>query len=146
MKMACQFVIALALAAVPMLAQERTQQTSANLTNSATLHDDARLVVPIIEDAKPTRVVIVKKNVELSGPLVKPLTAHKITDVPKRLLQLINPFTSSERKDELESTRAVSARAWSTTIGWNTGGSAFSDAVTHEPSMSLISFSRPSKD
>jgi hypothetical protein len=142
--MASRFVIALALAGLPMLAQEH--QTAANLTNSATLHDEARVIAPIIEDARPARDVIVKKNVELSGPLVKPLTARRITDVPKRLLQLINPFTVSDRKEVLESTRGLSARAWSSTVGWNPGGSAFSDPTTHEASMSLISFSRPSKD
>jgi hypothetical protein len=146
MKMVCQLVIVIALVGLPVLAQERAQKTSANLTNSATLRDDTRLVVPVIEDAKPARDVIVKKNVELSGPLVKPFTVRKVTDVPRRLLQLINPFTPSERKEELESTRVVSARAWSTTVGWNPGGSAFSDAVTHEPSMSLISFSKTSRD
>ena len=144
--MGCQVVVVLALVGVPTFAQERTQQTSASLTNTATLHDDVRVVGPIIEDAKPARDVIVKKNVEVSGPVVKPFTVRKISEVPKRLLQLINPFTPPERKAELESTRGLSARAWSSTVGWNPSGSAFSDAVTHEPSMSLISFSRSSKD
>jgi hypothetical protein len=139
-------MIVLALAGVQALAQERTQKTSANFTNSATLHDDVRIVAPIIEEPKPSQYVIVKKNVQISGPLVKPLTARKITDVPKRLLQLINPFATTERMEGLESTRGLSARAWSSTVGWNPGGSAFSDATTHESSMSLISFSRPTKD
>src|SRR6184192_3056775 len=137
MRGACQLAIVLTMAGVSALAQQRTQETSAIFTNTATLHEDVRPVTLIIEDSKSARDVIVRKNVELRGPLVKPFTVRKVTDVPKRLLQLINPFSPSERKEELESTRGLSARAWSSTVGWNPGGSAFSDAMTHEASMSL---------
>jgi hypothetical protein len=138
-------VIALVLAGVQAFAQQQSQETSVNLTN-AVVHDDTRVLAPMIEDTKPTRDVIVKKNVEVSGPLVRPFTVRRITEVPKRLLQLINPFAASEHKDGLETTRGLSARAWSSTVGWHPGGSAFSDPMTHEPSMSLITFSKAPKD
>src|SRR5439155_25540346 len=91
MRMGRQLVIVLMLAAVPALAQQQSRQVSAAATNSLTVREDPRLT-PLVEDAKPARDVIVRKNVEFSGPLVRPFTVRRIADVPKRLLQLLNPF------------------------------------------------------
>ena len=146
MKMGRQLVLMLTLGAGPVLAQQQGRELSAAATNSAALRDESRLLAPLIADTKPSQDVLVRKNVELSGPLVRPFRARKIGEIPKRLLQLLNPFAPSERKEELESTRGLSARAWSSTVGWHPGGSAFSDAVTHEPTMSLISAVKGSKD
>ena len=146
MKMVRQLVLILALGASPVIAQQQGRELSAAATNSAALRNESRLLAPLIEDIKPSQDVIVRKNVELSGPLIRPFKARKIGEIPKRLWQLLNPFAPSERKEELESTRGLSARAWSSTVGWHPGGSAFSDAVTHEPTMSLISMGKASRD
>ena len=141
-----QFAVVLTLAAGQAFAQQPVREASATATNSTALRDDARLSTPLLEDTKRTEDVIVRKNVELSGPLVRPFKARKIGEVPKRLLHLINPFAPSERKEEWESTRGLNTRAWTSIVGWNPGGSAFSDAVTHESSMGLFSLAKAAKD
>jgi hypothetical protein len=136
----------LALAAGSALAREPDLEASATATNSAAVVDDSRLLAPLVEDVKRSQDVIVGKKVEVGGPLVRPFKVRKIREVPRRLLQLFNLFAPLERKEELESTRGLSARAWSSVVGWNPGGSAFSDPMTHEASMGLISFSKGSKE
>ena len=85
---------------------------------------------------------IVHKRITAAGPLVTPFKAKKLRDVPKRLWHLVNPFASAERKPALERSPGISTRAWSTTVGWSPGRSAFPDEVTHESTMSFVSFSR----
>jgi hypothetical protein len=139
-------VLALALAAGPVLAQQPGRELSAAVTNSAVLRDDSKLLAPLIEETKVSQDVIAGKKLELSGPLVRPFKARKIREVPRRLLHLINPIAPLERKEEFESTRGLSVRAWTSVVGWNAGGSAFPDALTHESSMGLISLTKTSKE
>jgi hypothetical protein len=146
MKMGRRFLLLLALSAGPVLGQQPGTKISATATNSAALRDDSRLLAPLIEETKPSQDVNVGKKLELSGPLVHPLKVRKIREVPRRLLHLINPFAPTERKEEFESTRGLSVRAWTTVVGWHVGGSAFPDAMTHESSMGLFSLSTPSKE
>ncbi len=87
--------------------------------------------------------VIVGKNVQLSGPLVRPFKAGSIRDFPKRLLHLINPFATTEAGAEAQRMGNLSPRAWTSVVGWNTGPTSASVEVTHEPSMTLLSVSRP---
>jgi hypothetical protein len=86
--------------------------------------------------------VIVGKDFQLSGPLVRPFKSKKLREVPRRLLHLINPFALVEPRKEIEPIREVSPRAWTSTVGWSTGRSSAPVEVTHEPTMSLISVSR----
>jgi hypothetical protein len=146
MTMCRRIVFVLALSAGSALAREPDLDVSAATTNSAAVVDETRLLAPLVEDSKRSQDVIVVKKVEIGGPLVRPFKVRKIREFPRRLLQLINLFAPLERKEELESTRGLSARAWSSVVGWNPGGSAFSDPMTHEASMGLISFSKGSKD
>ncbi len=72
MKMVRQLVLMLALGASPVIAQQQGRELSAAATNSAALRNESRLLAPLIEDIKPSQDVIVRKNVELSGPLIRP--------------------------------------------------------------------------
>jgi hypothetical protein len=146
MKMICQLVVLLGLAAGQAVAQQTGREASATSTNSSALHDDSRLLAPLLEDTKGSQELLVVKKIELGGPVIKPLKVKKLSEVPRVILQLINPFAPSERKIEFQTTRGLSTRAWSTVVGWHPGGSAFSDPMTHEPSMALVSLNRSSRD
>jgi hypothetical protein len=87
--------------------------------------------------------IIVGKDFQFTGPLVRPFKAHKFREVPRRLLHLINPFAPVEPGEEIERVRDVSPRAWTSTVGWSTGRSSLPVEVTHEPITSLISVSSP---
>lgn len=114
-------------------------------TNSAAVALDLPAPSGTVLDlgSAPADDTIVKKNLQASGPLVRPFKAKKLREMPRRVLHLFNPFARTEAAAETVSVRELSPRAWTTTVGWHPGGSAFSDAVTHEPSLSLISLSRP---
>ena len=85
--------------------------------------------------------MIVKKKLRISGPLARPFKAKKITEVPRRLLHLINPFARPVPREGWEKTRDLNPQAWTSIVGWHSGGSSFQDPVTHEPTISLISVS-----
>ena len=84
--------------------------------------------------------IIVKKKFSITGPLIAPFKAKKLSEVPRRLLHLVNPFARSEPKPER--LNDLSPVAWSTAVGWSTGGSGFQNPVTHESHMNLISVGR----
>jgi len=94
-----------------------------------------------LEQLTPKADVIEKRHFRISGPLVRPFKAKKIREVPKRLLHVINPFARDEESD-LKGLPRLSSQAWTTTVGWHPGSSAFADPVSHESSMSLISISK----
>ena len=139
-------MVVLGLAAGQTLAQQPAKETSVTATNSASTQEETRLLAPLLEEPKGTQDVIVGKKIELRGPLVRPLKVKRLHDVPKALLQLINPFAVPEPKVEFESTRDTSTRAWATTVGWHPGASAFPDPMTHESSMGLFTLGRKSRD
>jgi hypothetical protein len=66
----------------------------------------------------------------------RPFFGKRFLQFPRRMLRLMNPFAPVESKGELR-VPDYSPRAWSSTIGWRPGASAFSDPVTHESSMGL---------
>ena len=103
-------------------------------------------VGPVIQDAvdnsSPTNTNAVVSKLVVGGPLVQPFKSKGLRDLPKRLFHWVNPFAPTEPRVAYESTPKLSTRAWSTTVGWNPGGSAFPDPVTHEATMSLVSFGR----
>ena len=86
--------------------------------------------------------VSVQKRSRFGGPLLSAFRAFDLTEVPKRVMQLINPFAPVEQSDRIDKTTYLSARAWSTTVGWNPGGSAFADARTHEANLTLVRIGR----
>ena len=125
-----------------LFAQQLGFESSSTATNASFAPLDEHLLQSLTSDSAQAQPdTVVKKNVRISGPLVRPFKAKKIMELPKRVLHLINPFARSEPKEGMENTRELSSRAWSATVGWHTGGSPFQDAVTHEPTMSLISVS-----
>ena len=134
---ACLF---LALTAGPVLAQATGLESS---KSAATAPEPA--VSPLLlkqVTVKPD--VIEKKRFRFSGPLVRPFKAKRVREVPRRLLHAINPFASSDTDEEFKGAPRVSTRAWTTTVGWSPGASAFADPVTHESSLGLLSIGRSS--
>src|SRR5258705_4665293 len=69
--------------------------------------------------------VIERQHLRLSGPLVRPMKAKRLREVPQRLFHAINPFARSEETDEFKGLPRVSSQAWSTSVGWHPGASAF---------------------
>jgi hypothetical protein len=146
MKAICRLAVLLGLAASHVVAQQPGREASVSATNSSSLREESRIVAPLLEEPKSTQDVIVGKKLELSGPLVRPLKVKRLGDVPKALLQLINPLAVTERKVEFETTRQLSTRAWATTVGWHPGASAFPDPMTHESTMGLFVLGGKSRD
>jgi len=81
------------------------------------------------------------KTLEVSGPLVRPVKAKNAGDLAKRVLQLFNPFAPAEPQERITRVGQTSSVAWTTTVGWSPGTSAFPDETTHTPSVSLVSAS-----
>ena len=143
MKGSLVFAALFLLGASALFAQQTGFESSSSATNGSGSHLDERLLRALeAQSAQAESDVVVKKNVRISGPLVRPFKAKRIVEFPKRVLQLINPFARSEPKEGSENySREISSRAWSTTVGWHTGGNPFQEAVTHEPTMTLMSVS-----
>ena len=134
MKVMIVITLLLALAAERSLAQQQALETFIPEAKIAaarlSLQEDMRLSQPD---------VIVGKDFQFSGPLVRPFKSKRFREVPRRLLHVINPFAPVEPKEEIERTRNLSPRAWTSTVGWSTGRSSAPVEVTHEPTMGLVS-------
>lgn len=76
----------------------------------------------------------------ITGPLVEPFRTRRPAQVPKRLLNLVNPFAPMEtaRTPHKGASRDLSARSWSSVVGWKPGQSQFVDERTHEPTMGVV--------
>ncbi len=85
-----------------------------------------------------------KSSVEVSGPLVAPLKSKKVSEVPKRFFQTINPF-APVKPEAREKPAGTSTRAWSEIVGWGGAQSAFPNEATHEPRMVLVNVSKPER-
>jgi len=143
MKVGPGFILGLALAAGGARAQQQGLETVSHAPDSsATFRSDIGLA-PLVTAEKPAieSDVIVRKNLQVSGPLVRPLKAKKFRELPRRLLHWVNPFASSEHQDQKPRLRGLSRRAWTTTVGWNSAGLGFPNEANHEPTMSLLSVS-----
>ena len=81
----------------------------------------------------------VTKHLRIEGPLVAPMKAKKVWDIPKRILRALNPFAKSREPEQKSEFEGVSSRAWSTTVGWRPGQSAWPDDTHHEAQLRLIS-------
>ena len=133
------FSILLWFAALQVVRSQQSIETGAQAVNPTAMRAS---VEDVATDGHLSETnAIVRKHVTISGPLVQPFKAKRLREVPKRLWHLVNPFAPTEPKPAYERTPVLSTRAWSTTVGWNPGRSAFPDAVTHESTLSLVSFS-----
>jgi len=133
-------VLLMTLVVTRVTAQERDLVTLANPTNSQAIQIQARLA-SLLEAETPTNKagLSLGKKLHVDGPLVSGFGARKILEVPRRILHFINPFAPAEHSETFEKTAQVNPRAWATTVGLRPGASAFADATTHEPSMTLLS-------
>jgi hypothetical protein len=127
----------LSLFAAAVRAEDSRLEQSTRVTEDAAYYNK---LVPL-DAPRVDSDVITKKKFRISGPLVRPFKAKKITEVPRRLLHLINPFarTDSPSGSSMQTVRDLSPRAWTTAVGWHSGGSSFQNEITHEPQMNLLS-------
>jgi len=133
----------LTVAAMRGLAQQQALETSSGGTNSGALTPTLRFSSLTAEDmSKATSNISLGKELKMSGPLVQTFKVKRFSDVPRRALQLINPFAPVEHVEQVERTSGLSTRAWATTVGFHPGGSAFPDATTHGSTMTLIAIGR----
>jgi hypothetical protein len=83
-----------------------------------------------------------EKKLNTGGPVLHVSKTKRVLQVPRRVLNLINPFAPTEPGAELKRPEGLSSRAWVTTVGWNPGESAFPDARTHESTLTLLTVGR----
>jgi hypothetical protein len=131
------------LAGARMFAQQATLESSSPEKDSTASRYNANLLDSLASDdpLQARSDLVVKKHLQARGPLVHLFQAHKVAELPRRLLHLVNPFAKTAPKPEVENAREVSPNAWTAAVGWNPGGSAFPDPVTHEASLGLFSVS-----
>ena len=125
------FLLILSLAAQRCLAQEPSPVPYV-ATNSAAAPQDLTASSSLtghFPAVTPDRFV--KKRPPLS-------VKKRIVQAPRRFLKAINPFAPSEPKEGFEKLGDLSPRAWTTTIGWHSGGPSFQDPVTHESSLGIF--------
>lgn len=82
----------------------------------------------------------------VSGPLIEPFITTRPLTVPRRLLELVNPFAPVKPSPDTQHRGAVkglSSRSWTSVVGWRPGRSEFPDETTHEPKSALIIFKCP---
>src|SRR5437588_1539347 len=101
------------------MAQERRLATSGS-TNATSFSNKMRST-PVLQEriASPEGDVIVTKHLQISGPVIHTLKTKRIRDVPKRFVDLLNPFSKAEPAQPIERYGDVSPRAWTTTVGWH---------------------------
>lgn len=136
-------LFAMALACGPAIAQSAGTATplSAGATNAPALEPDLHLSDRLTLQS-PQPEVSLGKKLRARGPLISIFKPKKLSQVPRRVLHLVNPFAPVETAPSLERVENLSPRAWSATVGFHPGASAFPEATTHESSLSLISAGR----
>lgn len=83
-----------------------------------------------------------KPPLQVGGPLAYPFTSRRVSEVPGKLWQLINPLAPLPPRPTIVRVGRLSSRPWAATTGWNPGKSAFPDVTTDEASMTFISVRR----
>ena len=78
-------------------------------------------------------------GMSVSGPLVHLFNGAKPGELPKRFLQLVNPFAPMEPSPTIPKVTNEHPRAWTAVVGWNPGVSAFPDPSTHVSTIDLFS-------
>jgi hypothetical protein len=125
------------------LAQQGTQGPAPDTKPSglsAKAHLETYLQNNNTNNMQANQQVAVTPKLQASGPLIEPFKPNQTSSTPKRLLNLINPFAPVEPPSPRQ-TSGLSTRSWTSVAGWNPGGSAFPNGVTHESQMTLISVS-----
>jgi len=86
-----------------------------------------RLLKQVLKDmeagygsAKPSASV--GRHLRIEGPMVKVFKGAKIWDVPRRLLQAVNPFAPSESTEAVSRSRDLNPNAWASSVGWQHEG------------------------
>jgi len=105
--------------------------------NAQVADTNAPAVEPLTVGSTP------KPKYQVDGPLGAPLKSRKISELPKRVFQSINPFAPS-KSEATQSIPKVSPRAWTDTVGWG-AQSAFVNEVTHEPRLTLVTVTKPER-
>jgi hypothetical protein len=97
---------------------------------------------PIAEDHPELRA---GKKWRIGGPLISIFKGGTVRRAPTRFFQWINPFRRSSEESATEMQfngyQNLSTRPWNTIVGWHPTHSSFSDAITHEGAIQLISIS-----
>ena len=136
-------VIVLALSAVAVCAQQKGLVTPSQDGDSDTVQSSNKISALLAEEPQVTSPDLsLGKKLRASGQLIQVFKGDKVSEAPRRALQLVNPFAPIQRVEPLEKTRELNPHAWSTMVGLRPGGSAFSDATTHEPSMTFVKVGR----
>lgn len=131
------------LATAPAWAQSPNANFTRATTNAAAMRYDTALSSLLTADARSTREdLILGRELEFSGPLVRPLKAKSVWSAPWRLLKSLNPFAPTEPPVNVNTPTGDSPLAWATVVGWHPGASAFADPMTHEPKLVLLSITR----
>jgi hypothetical protein len=141
MRLRMGLIFFLVLAGDRVFGQQQTVGDYSSSTDSATLRSGVAHVTAVLEQRNRSSVMVTR-NVEASGPLVR-LFKGRIREAPKRFLQLINPFASGDEQARIAAPKGLSPRAWTTVVGVHPGASAFPEPMTHEGGITLISASRP---
>ena len=136
-------IVFLTAATVRIAAQQRDLGSSSHGTNSAALTKALEsLSLTAADTSKATSNISLGNQLTISGPVVETIKVKRISDAPRRVLQLINPFSPLEHVDQVERTSNLTTRAWATTVGTHPGAPAFPDVTTHESTLSLMAIGR----
>jgi hypothetical protein len=84
-----------------------------------------------------------KSGVVVGGAMAPTLKSKKLSEVPKKIFQAINPF-APVKTEAKQSVPGVSSRSWPEITGWNPGQSQFASEVSHEPRAVLVRVSKSS--
>jgi hypothetical protein len=135
-------VTVLALSAMPLCAQEKGLVTPSQGGDSDTVQSNKISALLAQEPQVTSPDLSLGKKLRASGQLIQVFKGDKVSEAPRRALQLVNPFAPLQRVEPLEKTRDLNPHAWSTMVGLRPGGSAFPEATTHEPSMTFVKIGR----
>jgi hypothetical protein len=137
-------VIVASLVVLSAAAQEQDLKASTQSTKSPAPLNADRLVSAFSAEANAsTTNRSQKKGLRLGGPVGNVIKTRKLNDIPRQILSSVNPFSSQERVPRTFERRSdLNPRAWTTTVGLHPGESAFSDARTHEPNLTLLTLGK----
>jgi len=130
-----------------MYAQQSTAQATHSESTPASSISDAHLLDSLTAQSSAVNGsgANASDRLQVRGPVADLFHACNASDFSGRLLYMVNPFAKSESQKAIEysgSLKRVSPRAWTTIVGWSPGSSAFADPVTHEPTMTFVTFGR----
>ena len=138
MKLARTVLLVALFAAGEAVAQQPAVGSAASSTNAATAFRYNRSLwsLPAGSQRYDRQDFISKQSSPSSGFLLasssQRLQAKTPLSLSLGLLESVNPFAPLKQKNEPTRIYHLSTRAWTTTVGWHPGASAFPDAITHE--------------